>query len=328
MKKGIALILIICLLFSFSACKPSEETTSRSGIFFDTFAKLSVFGADDGLLDSAFKLLEEYDELLSKDSSSSDVSRLNSANGKEIQIDEKTADIINSALQYEKLSDGDFSITLGAVSELWDFGSEGASVPKKADLDKALEASKNGEIILNGTKARLTNGALLDLGAFAKGYIADEIKKLYEKANKSGIIDLGGNILAVGEKPSGEAFSIGIKDPESPDRIKFTLYSEAISVVTSGIYERNFIENGTLYHHILDVDSGFPAETGLSSVTVISPSSSSADALSTTLFCKGIDEGLVLTESLKNTEAIFIDKDGEAHLSSGLFLDKDKIYFK
>lgn len=328
MKKAISLILIICLLFSFSACKPAEETASRSGIFFDTFIKLSVFGADDGLLDSAFRLLEEYDELLSKDSPSSDVSRLNSANGKEIEINKKTADMISSAFEYEELSNGAFSITLGALSGLWNFGSEGASVPKKADLDKALEASKNGEIILNGTKARLTNGAKLDLGAFAKGYIADEIKKLYEKENKSGIIDLGGNILAVGKKPSGEDFSIGIKDPESPDKIKFTIYSEAVSVVTSGIYERNFIQNGTLYHHILDADSGFPAETGLLSVSVVSPSSSSADALSTALFCLGAQEGLKLVESLQNTEAVFIDKEGEALLSSGLVLKKDKIYAK
>lgn len=329
MKKTLSFLLILSLLFPFSACKSESEKSSRSGIFFDTFITLTVFGQDDGLLDSAFSLLKEYDDLLAKDSKKSDVSRLNNADGKEISINPKTALIIEKAKEYETLTDGAFSITLGAVTELWGFGKEIAGIPDKTDLKNALSASEKGEIIVtNQNRARLTQGAKLDLGAFAKGYIANELGALYKKENKSGVIDLGGNILTVGAKPDGADFSVGIKDPQNPESIKLTIFSEATSVVTSGIYERNFTQNGKLYHHIINPKNGYPAETGLASVTVICSDSSKADSLSTALFCMGREKGLEFIESLKNTEAVFIENDGNTHISSGLKLSDDEITFK
>ncbi len=329
MKKIISIFLAFSIILCLSACKNnSQEKSTRSGIFFDTLIKLTVFGSDDGLLDTCFELARDYDKLLSKDSETSDVYRLNNAGGKEIKIDKKTAEIIEDALKYEALSDGKFSPLLGSVTELWGFGKENAGLPKDEELKNALASAKNGKIILENTRARLTNGAKIDLGAFAKGFIADKLYEIYKEKNKSGIIDLGGNILTVGEKENGEPFSVGIKDPESPENTKFTIYCGETSVVTSGVYERNFTQNGKFYHHILNPETGFPASTGLLSVTVISKNSALADAFSTALFCLGETKGLKLLADFSNVEAVFILENGETVLSDGLKLNGDKISLK
>ena len=162
-------------------------------------------------------------------------------------------------------------------------------------------------------------GMQLDLGAVAKGYIADRIKDyLLEQGVESAIIDLGGNILCVGSRPGGDPFRIGLQRP-------FASHSETVatveitdkSVVSSGIYERYFEEDGVLYHHILNPETGYPYDNGLVSVTIISDESVDGDGLSTSCFALGLEKGMELINSLPDVQAVFITEDGELHFSEG-----------
>ena len=164
----------------------------------------------------------------------------------------------------------------------------------------------------------------MDLGGIAKGYTADKVKEfLMEEDVDSAIINLGGNILAFGGKPSenGEIlpFQIGVSEPTDRENAGIMGYFTArdASVVTSGNYERYFEEGGVRYHHILDSETGYPAETGLDSVTILSEKSVDGDALSTTCFVLGLERAMELIESIPDTEAVFITSDGETVMTSG-----------
>ncbi|MDI3535253.1 MAG: FAD:protein transferase, partial [Thermosediminibacterales bacterium] len=161
---------------------------------------------------------------------------------------------------------------------------------------------------------------MLDLGGIAKGYAADEVSKILKENHvKHAIVNLGGNVLAYGNKPDGSKWRIGIQKPFAP-RGDYAGVVSVINkaVVTSGIYERYFEENGKIYHHILDPETGYPVENNLMSVTIITDKSIDADSLSTSVFAMGLKEGLNLIEKLDNTEAIFITKDSKIYLTSGL----------
>ena len=177
------------------------------------------------------------------------------------------------------------------------------------------------KVSLDGNRISFSdNGTILDLGAIAKGYIADRLKDfLLEQGVTSATISLGGNILCVGAKPDGSAFKIGIQKPFD-EQGQPLLIAEVNdwSVVTSGVYERCFEQDGVFYHHILDPSTGYPCDNGLLSVTILSPASVDGDALSTTCFSLGLDRGMALIDSLENTYAVFITDDYEIHYSAGL----------
>lgn len=159
----------------------------------------------------------------------------------------------------------------------------------------------------------------IELGAVAKGYIADKVKEyLVSEGVKSAVIDLGGNVLCIGEKPDGEPFKIGIQKPFA-DRSETVAAVEIAgrSVVSSGVYERYFEKDGKQYHHILDPSTGYPYENGLVAVTVLSEQSVDGDGLSTACFALGLEKGLKLIEQTPDTEAVFITEDGEMHFSKG-----------
>lgn len=160
----------------------------------------------------------------------------------------------------------------------------------------------------------------IDLGFIAKGYIADRMKDyLVSQGVSSATINLGGNVLTIGSRPDGTPFRIGIQKPFAPTGTPaLTLPITDLSVVSSGVYERYFELDGTLYHHILDTKTGYPIQNNLFEVTIISPSSMDGDALSTTCFLLGLEEGIALIESRENTEAVFLTSDGNIHATSGL----------
>ena len=177
------------------------------------------------------------------------------------------------------------------------------------------------ELVLDeaqGTAYLPRPGMRLDLGALAKGYIADKVKALLlERGVKSGVIDLGRNILLIGEKPGGAAFSIGVQSPMNSGDLLRVLSLRDMSLVTSGTYERYFEQDGKRYHHVLDPFTGFPADTDLSAVTVLSDSSLWGDALSTACLLLGVDDGLKLIDSIPDAEALFVRTDGTVVTSPG-----------
>lgn len=239
-----------------------------------------------------------------------------------VELHEDTLTLLRAALSYAELTDGKVDPTIGSVNRLWDFTSpEAAALPDDAALAQALSHVDYSIVTIDGNLAALNDPyAELDLGFIAKGYIADRIKEyLVSQGVTSALINLGGNVLAIGSKPDGSPFKVGVQEPFAPaGATAYTLPVTDQSVVSSGNYERYFEKDGRIYHHILDTETGYPVWNNLSEVTVLCDSSMEGDALSTACFILGAEKGMALIESLPDTEAIFITSDGEI-LRSGRF---------
>lgn len=314
MKKFVILptVLIALLLCS---CETRESSQTR--FLLNTVATLTA-DCDDQTLEGAFSLCEDYEKLLSRTVEGSEIYKLNS--GETVNVSDDTLLLIERSLYYSKLTDGKFDITVCPVSELWDF--ENQIIPSRDEIAEALKSVDYENIETDGNTVSL-NGSKIDLGGIAKGYIADKVKEyLLENGADSAIINLGGNIVTYGRD-----CTVGIKRPFGEDTIASITVRDK-SVVTSGIYERYIEKDGRIYHHILDVETGYGIENELASVTVIGDSSLDCDALSTVCMLSGREKATEIIEGLSDYEAVFIDRDGDMTVTAGLEIKNTKIYFK
>ena len=279
-------ILCGCLQEQFS--EPIKETQ----LMLDTFCTITIYGAQDRtILTETFELCERYEALFSKTVEGSDVWRINNALGAPVMVSLETAEIIRAGVEYGELSGGMFDITIGRVSSLWDFSGV-TVVPSENDLANAVDSVDYSEIIVEGNSVQLRNPQTqIDLGAIAKGYIADRLADFLRDSGVEGaVIDLGGNIVVVGERPDGTPWRVGVKRPFSDDGDYLGILNSAeASVVTSGVYERCFEQNGVLYYHILDPRTGMPTRSNVVGATVVSDSSMLGDVLSTIIVIIGSD---------------------------------------
>lgn len=291
-----------------------KEPVSETRFMLDTVCTITLYeGSGDGqaVLDGAFELCGRYDRLFSVSSSESDVYRINHSHGLPVEVSEETADLLRSALQYCALSGGDFDITIYPAKSLWNFSGDDSSVPDPKALKKASKLTDFTRLRLDGSTVTLPEGMGVDLGAVAKGYIADRLAD-YLRMEKvsSAIIDLGGNVYAIGSKPDGSDWKVGIKKPFSDTYADTVMVSDA-SVVTSGVYQRCFEAEGRLYHHILRSSDGMPCDTGLYSVTIIAQSSELCDALSTVCMLSGYEKSCEMLAQFSGVRAVFITSDQE-----------------
>jgi len=245
---------------------------------------------------------------------------INSDGSISFDVSEMMYGILEKGLYYSELSEGRFDITIEPESSLWDFTADNPEVPEDTDIKKAVKlVDYNNASLKDGKLIFKIPGMGIELGAIAKGYIADSLKE-YLEANgvESGIINLGGNVLCIGKKPGGEPFHVGIQQPfaERNESIA-AINAEDISVVSSGIYERYFMQDDKIYHHILDPLAGYPIDNGLVAITVVSEKSVDGDALSTACFALGLEKGMELINSLDNVYAVFITEDTRMHYSDG-----------
>jgi len=250
-----------------------------------------------------------------------DVWNVNHAGGQPVKVDPDTIQLVQDALAFCEESSGEFDITIGAVSQLWDF-EEGVK-PDDAAIQAALPhvGWRNVKVdTAAGTIQLLDPQAAIDLGGIAKGWIADALAKLYRESGvESGLINLGGNVLAVGSKPSGKEWTIGLRDPNVSDGAPVaTIKVVDKSVVTSGLYERHFVLDGVDYYHILDPRTGYPAITDLKADTIISDISVDGDGLSTTAFIFGSDRGMQFIEERDDIDCIFMTQDDQTLFSSNM----------
>ena len=235
-------------------------------------------------------------------------------------ISEDLAALLSKGLAVTRESNGAFDIAIAPLTSLWDFTAEDPKVPDDSDIQNALPLCSSDGITIDGQDISLpSDGIQFDVGAIAKGYIADQVKELLvAQGVEHAVLNLGRNILLIGDKQEGTAFTIGIQDPnEEEGDLADVVSATGKSIVTSGIDERYFTYQGKKYHHILDPYTGFPADTGLASVTILSDTSAQGDALSTTCFQLGIEKGMALVEQLDDVEALFITTEGELIPSSG-----------
>lgn len=314
-----------------SGCAKNSEPVSRTDFYFDTVIQITLYNTEDEtILDGCIALAEKYENLFSATKEGSDVWKINHAGGEAVTVSEETVQLLTTATDYANATEGAIDPTIRPVSELWNFGSgNGAHVPEDAAIKAALShvsydhirfgtapSDETGEPVLR-TVTLTDPKAAVDLGFIAKGYIADKMKEyLLSQGVTSACISLGGNVLAIGEKPDGTPFRIGIQEPFAEEGTAIdTVEIRDTSVVTSGIYERCFYEDGVFYHHVLDTSTGYPVDNELASVTIICDSSTRADALSTSCLCLGLDKGRKFLDAQKDVAYLLITKDGTQYRS-------------
>ena len=290
-----------------------------------TIIELKVYGGNaEKAIDDAILKLNEIDDKMSVFKNSSEVSIINSNAGiSHCVVSTDTYFVIKKAVEYSKLSEGAFDATIRPVVELWGINTDHAKIPKTLEIKNDMKLINYKDIILNdkAKSIKLRNeNQQIDLGAIAKGFAADEVKNILIRNDiKHAIIDLGGNIYALGNKPDGTLWNIGIQDPiNKSGKYVGIVCVQNKSVVTSGNYERYFIKEGKRYHHIIDPRTGEPSENGIISATVVSEYSIDGDALTTCVYVMGIEKGLKIIQSIDGAEAILITKDKKVYVTSGI----------
>ncbi|WP_252196666.1 FAD:protein FMN transferase [Blautia sp. MCC283] len=307
----------------------------------NTAIQITIYDSQDkSLLDDCLALCDRYELIFSRTNENSELYKLNhrkdtsdkdpNADGQTIpypisgtadtwHISEDLASLLSQGLSITRESDGAFDIAIAPLTSLWDFTAEDPKVPDDAAIQKALPLCSSDGVTIDDQDITLPSDDIqFDVGAIAKGYIADRMKDLLvKKGVNSAIINLGGNVLCIGSKPDGTPFKVGIQKPFADrNETEAVMDITGKSVVSSGIYERCFKQNGKLYHHILNPKTGFPYDNSLISVTIISDQSVDGDALSTTCFALGLEDGLKFAEK-KGVQAVFITEDYELHYTDG-----------
>lgn len=342
--------VLVCPILLFTGCgnitdadtsTTGNEPISISSIKLNTAVQITIYDSQDkSLLDDCLALCDRYELIFSRTNENSELYKLNhrkdtsdkdpNADGQTIpypisgtadtwHISEDLASLLSQGLSITRESDGAFDIAIAPLTSLWDFTAEDPKVPDDAAIQKALPLCSSDGVTIDDQDITLPSDDIqFDVGAIAKGYIADRMKDLLvKKGVNSAIINLGGNVLCIGSKPDGTPFKVGIQKPFADrNETEAVMDITGKSVVSSGIYERCFKQGGKLYHHILNPQTGYPYENGLISVTIISDQSVDGDALSTTCFALGLEDGLKFAEK-KGVQAVFITEDYELHYTDG-----------
>ncbi len=316
-------ILALMLLFAAGCSNAAKEQTSETGSKFlmDTLVQMKVTGKNaEKVLDISFDRIEELENLMSKTLKKSEIYKINHSS-ESVEVSDDTIKVLNKSIHYAELTSGRFDPSIGPLVDLWGIGTENAEVPEEEEIVEAKNLVNYKNIEIDNNRVFLKQEDMqIDLGAIAKGYAADEVKRIAEKNSiESAFVNLGGNVLVIGHKADGSKWRIGIQDPrQNRGNIMAVINAADKTIVTSGNYERYFEEDGKIYHHILDPDTGYPADSGLLSVSIISENSFDADALSTSIFILGLEKGMEFIKDQKNIEALFITNDLEVYLSPGL----------
>ena len=349
--------VLVCPMLLFTGCgnitdadtsTTGNQPISISSIKLNTAVQITIYDSQDkALLNDCLALCDKYELIFSRTNEKSELYKLNhrkdvsdgdfgtdgpttpypvSGTADTWHISEDLAALLSEGLDITRESDGAFDIAIAPLTSLWDFTAEDPEVPDDAAIQKALPLCSSDGVTIDGEDITLLSDDIqFDVGAIAKGYIADRLKDfLIKKGVKSAIINLGGNVLCIGSKPDGTPFKIGIQKPFADrNETEAVMDITGKSVVSSGIYERCFKQDGKLYHHILNPQTGYPYDNGLISVTIISDQSVDGDALSTTCFALGLEDGLKFAET-KGVQAVFITEDYELHYTDG-FRDEIRV---
>lgn len=307
--RSVAFALIIAFAAASGGCAPRWNTAL--GYYFDTFVSLQG-RCKESVLQEALQECARYEAMLSKNRQDSDVWRLNHAQGERVQVSEETRAILSMAQEVSEASHGWFDVTIAPASALWDFKAEAPALPEAAALAEAAALVDYTQVTIAPAGVRLGAGQSIDLGGIAKGYVADALVSfLADRGVTDALINIGGNVKALGQSENHSSWQIAIQDPggQYGNAAGIVSLQSGYSLVTSGVYERGFDLDGIRYHHILDPHTGYPIQNGVLSVSILAQSSLLADALSTACFALGAEEGLALASSY-GAEAFFILADG------------------
>lgn len=297
----------------------ANESESTELYAMDTVMSLTAYGSHAReALDSASAEIQRLDKLFSISSETGDIYRVNRDG--EGDLSEDTRSLLASALEYGKDTNGIFDCTIEPVMEAWGFTTKNYRIPSDSELAELLSHVDASTVTLSGNHVTLPEDVKLDLGGIAKGFTSARVMEVFKNSGvTSGIISLGGNVQTLGTKPDEKLWRVGIQDPNDLNAMFAVVEVSDEAVITSGAYQRYFEENGVHYHHIIDPRTGYPAESGLTSVTIISPDGTLADALSTSLFIMGPDDASAFWQNHRDKfEAIMMTENGEVLVTSGL----------
>jgi thiamine biosynthesis lipoprotein len=320
-------------LFILSGCSGSVEPVVGDTYLLGTVIRVSIF--DDGysreLIDAVFDRVATIEARMSTSEEDYDDTELLAVNrapaGTFVTVSPDTFEVLTAAKRYSELSSGAFDVTIWPLVRLWKIGSGGTEVPPEEQIGTARELVDYRNLRLGpaGEVSLLEEGMGVDVGAIAKGYAADEAERILREAGvRHALLDFGGNILVIGAKRDETPWRIGVQRPDA-ERSRYIgiVRTADRTIVTSGPYERFFVQDGVRYHHIIDPRTGYPSRNGLEQVTVVAEHSIDADALSTAGFVLGLDAGRELFESMPGVEGIFVTDGKEVYLTSGLATVRD-----
>lgn len=324
MKKINICCMMCMLILGIGGCswKQNQDMAEHSESFFamDTYMTFTAYGTDaEPAILAAEDKIREMEELWSVTDKNSDVYAVNHSSGQTVTVDWKTAELLSYALDMAEETNGALEPTIYPVLTAWGFTTGENRVPAETELAELLEKVGYDKVELNNDQIQMEPGGMIDLGAVGKGYAGDEAAQiLRERGITAALLDIGGNIQAIGTKPDGSDWRVGLKDPFSGGVLGIIQVSD-VAVVTSGNYERFFIgEDGKVYGHIIDPATGHPVENGIASVSVIASEGKLCDALSTALFVMGLENAQDYWRQHRNYEMILIMEDGDIYLTEGI----------
>ena len=297
----------------------ASESLSSELYAMDTVMSLTAYGPNaQKALAAAETEINRLDALLSISSETGDIYHINQSGSGDLSEDSRS--LLSSALEYYKETGGIFDCTIEPVMEAWGFTTQNYRVPEQSELDDLLSRVDASCVSLTGSHVTLPEDVRLDLGGIAKGFTSARVMKVFaENGVTSGIISLGGNVQTLGRKPDGSLWRVGVQDPVDQNAMFAVVEVADEAVITSGAYQRYFEQDGIHYHHIIDPHTGYPANNGLISVTIISPDGTLADALSTSLFIMGPEKAAAFWQNHRDQfDAILMTDSGDVLVTSGL----------
>ena len=309
----IVVVLCVCVFTYNELGNKKSEKISRQIFAMDTVMDLTIYGSDgtEAMLE-AIRLIQKMERKFSVTDTKSDIFKVNSQSGNPVVVSEETYELIKDSLKYSEQTEGALDISIYPLVKAWGFTKDKQQIPTEKERKEAMKKVDFRKIrCLDNNQIQLEKGMEIDLGAVAKGYVSQKIMELWKsKGISSGIISLGGNVQTIGKKENSSPYQVGIIDPFQTDQLFGILSVENKAVVTSGIYQRYFTQGGKQYHHIMDSQTGMPADHTLASVTVISDDGTKADALATALFVMGEEKIKKYQKNHPDIQVLYIRKDG------------------
>ncbi|WP_408955854.1 FAD:protein FMN transferase [Natroniella sp. ANB-PHB2] len=329
-KKLLVGLIIVLFVVGCTTLEEEIQSARDTTYMMGTAIQGQVYAPQaEELLAEGFAVIDKVEGKVSKNIEGSEIDKVNQAAGKEaVQVSEITFEIVAAAKEYAELSGGKFDPTIGPVVELWGINTEQEMVPERKEIEEQLKLVDYNQIELDHEEQTVflkQKGMILDVGGIAKGYAANEAVDLFEaRAAEGAYVNMGGGVTATGTKPDGDLWRVGIRDPRPDDdgEILGIVELTDLTIDTSGDYERFFFEDGVRYHHIMDTETGYPAESDVMGATVITTDPTEADVLATIIYLLGSEEGLELIRGLEDVDALAITEDQKIYTTDGL---KDKV---
>ncbi len=312
--------MMAAILLTLSGCAAEQKPVEASLFAMNTYMTFTAYGENaQSALDESTELIETAESLWSVTDQASEIHQANHSGGQPVSVSEETAALISFALEMAKQTNGALDPTIYPVLMAWGFTTNSKQVPSQQQIDTLLEQVDYTKIQLDGTTLTVPEGMQLDLGAVGKGYTADLVAEVLRKHGiTSALISLGGNIHAIGSKPDGSDWRIGIRAPWESGNLGILKISDA-AVVTSGGYENYFEDDaGNVYWHILNPATGYPADSGVQSMLIVGPEGKRCDALSTALFVMGPEEAEAYWRKNGGFEMLMVTDEHEILLTEGI----------